>query len=169
MATEILRPNAAGDLTELNRYPDTGEENWEDVDEAEADEDSTYVFSTPKTTFDDLYNLPPHSGSGTINFIKLYFRLKATFSGLSYIPIIKSNSTVTEGTSGTSPTSWDTYSQQWNTNPADDQPWEWADIDALQIGIRISGGLYENRCTQIYVEVDYTPPVFKGSRGYIIG
>jgi hypothetical protein len=168
MASEILRPNAAGDLTELGRYPDAGEENWEDVDEAEADEDSTYVKSVPKTTFDDLYNLPAHSGSGTINFIKVYFRLKGLVSGLQYYPIIKSNSTVTQAAEGTSPTSWGTYSRQWNTNPADSEAWEWADIDALQIGMRLSGALSENRMTQIYVEVDYTPPA-GGSRGYIIG
>ena len=52
-------------------------------------------------------------------------------------------------------------SEQWDTNPADSQAWEWADIDALQIGVSLKGGgdfpeSFHSECTQVYVEVDYT-------------
>jgi hypothetical protein len=45
MATEVLRPNAPGDVTELFKNPDVGEANWEDVDEVVADDNTTIVFS----------------------------------------------------------------------------------------------------------------------------
>lgn len=71
---------------------------------------------------------------------------------------IKSNSTVTESTE-TVGSSWETVSEEWAVNPADSEAWEWADIDALQIGVSIVRGAAgtEAQCTQVYVEVDYTP------------
>lgn len=159
--TETLRPNAAGDETSITwRYPDTGEANWEDVDEADADDGTTYIAGQEGTYSRDLYNLPAHSvGSGTINFSKIYIRCSTTGGSTARIkPSLKSDSTVTDGTAQTPTTSWVTYSQQWNTNPADSEAWEWADVDTLQIGVSLSkeGGGYTPCCTQVYVEVNFT-------------
>lgn len=148
MATEILRPNAAGDETDC--VPSGATNNWECVDEETADDDSTFVYCI--TPYDrDLYNLPASSGSGTINFIKIYFRCYRGGTGGYANPVLKSDSTVTEGTQVSLVSTWTTYSEQWDTNPADGEAWEWSDIDDLQIGI----GLYRGKCTQVYVEVDY--------------
>jgi hypothetical protein len=161
MATETLRPNAAGGETGLDQFPSSGE-NWDKVDEATPDDGSTYVEPDDTGYFQrDLYNLPAHSeGSGTINFIKIYFRCKRDVTGApAYAkPSLKSNSTVTDGTQVTLTNAWTTYSQQWNTNPADGEAWEWDDIDALQIGVSLKADyeLYWPACTQVYVEVDYT-------------
>ena len=157
MATEILRPNAAGD--ETNQEPKDSAPNYGNVDEATPDEDTTYNRAAAGDDKRDLYNLPASSGEETINFIKVYFRCKraGTFGNAYAYPAIKSDTTVTEGTQITLTSSYATYSQQWNTNPADGQAWEWSDIDALQIGTRLVGGtVREGRCTQVYVEVDYT-------------
>lgn len=37
--------------------------------------------------------------------------------------------------------------------------WAWADINSLQVCIGLDGaeGIWEDRCTQEYIEVDYTP------------
>jgi len=44
MATEILRPNAAGDETTIaSQYPDSGA-HWDKVDEETPDNDTTYVY-----------------------------------------------------------------------------------------------------------------------------
>jgi len=67
-------------------------------------------------------------------------------------PSLKSDTTITDGTQISLTTAYTTSSQQWNTNPADGQPWEWSDIDALQIGI----SLLSAYCSQVYVEVNYT-------------
>lgn len=170
MATETLRPNAAGDETSINtQYPSSGE-HWDKVDEETADNDTTKVYNWQVTSYQrDLYNLPASSGSGTINFIRIYFRVKnyGNSNGCAK-PSLKSDSTVTDGTE-VSPSplnTWITYSQQWNTNPADGQAWEWADIDALQIGVSLKAGGTSSdaaQCTQVYVEVDYTPAITEKS------
>lgn len=157
-AVETIRPNAAGDETNIpEQYPDSGE-HWAKVDEASPDENNSYVKQDSLEWDRDLYNLPAHSGSGTINKVTLYFRVSAAGSVGRVKGVIKSNSTVTE-TAQKDPygdfgaTTWGTYSQEWATNPADDEPWEWSDIDALQIGVALY--CQNTRCTQLYVEVDY--------------
>ena len=158
-ATETLRPNAAGDETALSKNG-SGGSNYDRVDEEVADDATTYVYTTSTIYKRDLYNLPAHSvGSGTINFIKIYFRVAASsFYGAFAKPVQKSGSTVTEGTEvSTYLTSYTTYSEQWNTNPATGVAWTWDDIDALQIGVALHGpGTYSAYCTQVYVEVNYT-------------
>ena len=160
---ETLRPNAAGDETNIDaQYPDSGA-HWDKVDEATADDDSTYIYyhSSEGAYERDLYNLPASSGSGTINKITVYFR--AYRYGEHAKASIKSDSVVTDGTEVTLSSDYTTYSQEWTTNPADDAAWEWTDIDALQVGVSLKGGFdppdnyYDAYCTQVYVEVDYTP------------
>ena len=99
---ETLRPNAAGDLTEW--VPIDGADNWANVDEVTADEDTTYNRGTG--------GLPSTA----------YFHIG-----------IKENNVTTSLQKGAT-ISWVTYSQQWNTRPSDSKAWTWADIDALQIG-----------------------------------
>lgn len=159
MATETLRPNAAGDETSItSQWPNSGS-HYEKVDEAAADDGTTKVYTASTSYLRDLYNLPASGvGAGTINKITVYFRCNVTSGGIGAAQAsIKSDSTVTDGTGNAIHATWTTYSQEWTTNPADGQAWEWADIDALQIGVRLrkaSGG--SAGCTQVYVEIDYT-------------
>lgn len=174
MATETLRPNAAGD--ECNMTHQVGcsacPNHYDCVDEAAADDVTTFIQNLSATKR-DLYNLPASSGLGTINFIKIYFRVYRSNRApdATVAPALKSDSIVTVGTAIV-PTAdvWETLSQQWNTNPADGGAWEWADIDALQIGVQMyNPGNYALNCTQVYVEVDYTPapPVTIGKTAHM--
>ena len=158
-ATETLRPNAAGDETSIAYQCPSGVLHWENVDEATADENITEIYTSSATYQRDLYNLPAHSvGSGIINFIKIYIRCLANTTYAYAKPSLKSDATVTDGTEIALTPNWTTYSQQWNTNPADGQAWGWSDIDTLQIGVSLKGtGSWYAECTQVYVEVDYTP------------
>ncbi len=164
MATEILRPNAAGDSTQLTKYPDSGA-NWDKVDEAVADDDTTYVKAVSTSYLRDLYNLPAHSvGSGTINSITIYFCIATALSNKTAYakPSQKSGTTVTDGTevSKTGVTTYETFSQTYTTNPATGAAYTWDEIDALQIGLQLkissTAGSSAAKCTQVYVEVDYT-------------
>ncbi|MBA7588361.1 hypothetical protein ES708_30416 [subsurface metagenome] len=122
-------------------------------------DDATTVIEDMAPYKRDLYNLPASSGSGTINFIKIYFRCYHWQPVCRVKPSLKSNSIVTDGTEVEGISSWVTYSQQWNTNPADGQPWgsDWSVIDALQIGISLKGSSgFGAGCSWLYVEVDYT-------------
>ncbi len=164
---ETLRPDAVGDEESIP-FETTGNGlHWQDVDEAEADGDTTRVSTDKTAAYDrDLYNIPEPAGSGTINSIKIYFRCRPLNPEKGYAkPSLKSNTTVTDGTeifleSG----DYVTHSQQWNTNPAPPgtDAWTWADIVALQIGVSLKAlaGNYAY-CTQVYVEVDYNPTVYQ--------
>lgn len=162
---ETLRPNAAGAECSIeNQVGDACPNHYLNVKETPADDDTTYVYNEGNTYQRDLYDLPASSGSGWINFIKIHFRCKAVATAIQTYakPSLKSNGTVTDGTE-VGPLEngvWNPYSEQWNNNPADGEPWEWADIDALQIGVSLksrAGGGTLACCTQVYVEVNYSP------------
>lgn len=156
MPIETLRPNAAGDITELT--PHGAVNNWQCVDEAVPDEDTTYV-DIEDDDKKDLYNLPAHSGSGTINKITVYQRSKeAAPEAVSY-SVIKIGGIIHYGDLKAMTTSYQTFNHEWAINPTTSVAWTWADIDNLQIGVRldvISGTHNFGYCTQVYVEVDYS-------------
>jgi len=169
---ETLRPNAPGDECSIPFEKGAACPNhYQNVDEVSPDDSGTYVrLKTPYDTWKrDLYSLPASSGSGTINFIKIYFRCCRYENYVAYAkPSLKSNSTVTDGTQILPPRDqgWTTYSEQWNTNPANGQPWgsDWSVIDTLQIGVSLYSLEPEPvYCTQVYLEVDYTAVTEKTS------
>ena len=163
---ETLRPNASGDETNIEtQYPDTGS-HYDKVDEETADDNSTYVrISSGESRWErDLYNLYNSSSSGTINSITVYARVltdNQTFN--KYKIAIKSGTTVSESDEiyNTQGYTYETSSETWTTNPATSSAWTWSEIDSLQAGVNLyfhsTRVNYIIRCTQIYVEVNYTP------------
>jgi hypothetical protein len=175
MATETLRPNAAGDETSINTQSPDSTYHWDKVDDETPDELSTCVYNFHNASYQrDLYNLPAHSvGSGTINSITVYFRCRYYNVSGKAEPSLKSGSSVVDGTEVALTTSWTTYSQTWTTNPATGLAWTWDAIDALQIGVALksgtSSGSQQAVCTQVYVEVDYTALTAKTSSDTGVG
>jgi len=163
MATETLRPNGAGDETSLTPYPGTGEANWEDVDEAIPDDDSTYVKSTDVSWLRDLYNLPGHSGSGAVNSVTVYARCKRSTSAdrTSLKIAIKTGGVAYESAEIDTTTTYTDYSHTWTTNPNTGSAWTWDEIDSLQVGttLRRPHSFLTGVCrsTQVYAVADYTP------------
>lgn len=162
---ETLRPNAAGAECALPGQSGCAvcPGHWACVDEAIPDEMGTRLDSIDLNDVyqRDLFNLPPSSGSGTINHIIVVARCYTTSAPTqaSIKICIRSDATVTEDIARTITTSWVNYSRQWNANPVGGA-WDWADIDALQIGIsmRNAADWVKSYCTQVYVEIDFTPP-----------
>jgi len=124
----------------------------------------------------DLYALPAHSGSGTINSVKVYARIYGhLFSDLFYIRIKTHASTYEQSFNPNAVDTWETHFYTWTNNPNTNEPWTWDEIDALQAGVGIipADFFYQAKCTQVYVEVDYTPvsfvpyPHFSGMDGGI--
>ncbi len=163
MSTNTLRPNAAGDETSCYAGGTSpAATNWQSVNEASPDDLTTLVSPGGQPAYArDLYNLPASSGSGVINSITVYYRCQtAVNQGAQKAKVaIKSGTIVTEGAEQTLTVNWTTYSKQWTTNPVDSVAWEWPDIDVLQIGVSLKDEASNgwSRCTQIYVDVDYTP------------
>lgn len=170
MDIETLRPNAPGTKTEWDiQFPASGA-HWEKVDEETPDELDTYLsLDLGSGTVIDLFNIPDHSGSGIINSVALYVRGKCDYAiGFVLRPIIFTNG-VEYAIFKTVFEEWVTLSHTWDVNPQTSLAWTWAEIDALEIGIKAArSATYHIWCTQVYVVVDYTPA--KGrSFGQIIG
>jgi len=165
---ETLRPNAAGDETNIPSQSPSSTYHWDKVDEAVSDGDATCVVSAylQDDFTRDLYNLPAPSGYGTINFIKVYGRARS-FAYAAVFPCfiinMKTGGTVYSSDTYTPPLTWTLYSKQWTINPKTGVAWTWEDIASLQIGISVKDGYSQPEwprpagCTQVYVEVDFTP------------
>ena len=162
MATATLRPNAAGDKTELTtQFPASGE-HWDKVDEAVTDEDDTWVRGGANENQIDLYNLESLPGGvGAISNVALAIRARrsSASAGVSLIlHIIKTGGTEYQHPGGNwSPTtSYDTLSRSWATNPQTGVAWTVDEVNALQAGVLTSNGAMTSRVTQVYIEVTYT-------------
>ncbi|GAI67509.1 unnamed protein product [marine sediment metagenome] len=153
---ETLRPNAVGSLTGIGaQEPATGE-HWDKVDEAIADNNTTYV-KQPGYAQKDLYALPAHSGSGVIRKVTAYARgisSKPEWGDThTFIRTHEVNYTGNFVNSG----SWTTVKTEYTTNPNTGTAWTWAEIDALEAGCYLYGRapwLPTVKCTQVYVEVE---------------
>jgi len=159
--TITLRPSGVGSATELDR--NTGTQNYLAVDETVADGTSTYVYRSSSSAgfYTDTYATDDTSVTGTINYVKIY--IVCNYDGGTATPhartVLRVSGTDYYGTDTTAITStWTTISTTYNTNPAGGN-WDWAAINALQSGVDLyrtsNGGTI--RCTQVYVEVNYTP------------
>ena len=169
--TETLRPNAAGDETNVeDQDPGTGY-HWDKVDEVTADDYTTVIWSDA-IDGRDLYNLPASSGSGTIDSVVVYASLDRDLLAArvcgAYISI-KSGSTISENDVGDPGDTFTFHSYTWSTNPDDSAAWEWADIDDLQIGVRLchTATNGSTNASQVYCIVYYTPS--SGWTGTIMG
>ena len=161
-----LRPNAAGDTTQLDR--NTGSYNWQCVDEDPSDEGSTYVQGDSDDHYQtDTYKVADQSLSGTITNVRIYIRCEASSSHSSVsaeTAIRLGSGTIAYGTTYDLSTSWTTYYEDYATKPSElgGGSWTWQNINDLQIGVSLrsqysSFNWYRARCTQVWVEITYTP------------
>jgi len=157
--TLTLRPNGAGDLTELSKYPNTGEANWQDVDDVSADEDSSYVFCVENEWVWDLYEFEDHTTEDEeINTVRLWVRARCypDLSGLIGHPVIKTHGTEYYGKSRNLTSVYTNLGWRFDTNPYTGLPWTWDEIDDIQAGVAIGGITTQYaRYTQIWLEVNY--------------
>jgi len=162
---ETLWPNAAGDETTLNRIGGTA--NWDAVNEVD---DATYVYKDDDggSGDRDLYNVDNSDYSaGTINLVTVSWRCKsskvAATQGHSYTSI-KTNGTVYQsGDRYLTGSDWHDWETEYALNPQTGIAWTWAEINALQVGIKLyppvtAGNPDGNsQCSQIKVVVNITP------------
>ncbi len=145
--TETLRPNGAGSETmSPSQFPNSTF-HWDKVDEVTPDDNTTYVYNENINGGwgRDLYGLPAHTGSGTINSVTVYARLKDDVGSVSSGKIsIKTNGTTYDTSAYALTTSWADKSNAWATNPQTTNAWTWDEIDALEAGVSLyyysSGG-----------------------------
>lgn len=161
-ATEVLRPNAAGDYTNLpSQFPDS-DEHWDKVDEEVPDDASTYVRDYQGTQHKDAYNLTDTSipAGSTINSVTVYFRCRQEWAGTTDYcqPFLRLGTDETSGTEQITTTDWVTYSEAL-ARPGGGS-WSVSDLNNLQVVIGLRNGFTASwvECTQVYVEFDYSLP-----------
>jgi len=157
--TNFFRPSGAGSTTQWTRSGSSGA-NWDRVDEAVHDGDSTYVYTSTAGNR-DLYALQDNTQTGTINAVTVSAVGRAVWSS-SCDPNCNGGLKLRIGGSATGEsavkyvgTSYETISNTWTTKPGGGA-WTDADVDGLQAGIELaSGGTASTvRVTQVYVTVN---------------
>ncbi|MCK4669769.1 MAG: right-handed parallel beta-helix repeat-containing protein [Nanoarchaeota archaeon] len=154
----ILRPD--GDGHELDWTPLGGNTHFEEVNETIADDDSSYV-SAGTQNYEDYWTVENHTTEiGTIHNITVWLRTKSSTGTEEFAVCIQSDGTESCSADKLDYATWTNDSETWLLNPADDQAWEWADIDVLEIGVKSraigSWGGTTAYVTQAWVEVHYT-------------
>ncbi|GAI91751.1 unnamed protein product, partial [marine sediment metagenome] len=126
----------------------------------------TYVSQGSTGYYRDLYALPAHSGSGVINKVTVHIRCKlgAGPSLNTGKASLRTNGVTHDSEVLTGVSTWAPYSWEHVVNPETTDPWTWDEIDALEIGVSLFGHIDTAYCTQVYVEVDYTPGPFNYER-----
>ena len=163
--TEILTPDSAGDVTNINYQEPSSGEHWDKVQDVTHDDWLTYVHTDSKRFQRDLYNIPDHiAGSGIIDSVTVYFRFasdddsKKTDKARARA-LIKTHDTVYRGTvESVDDSTFITRAYQWTDNPYTGEAWTWDEIDNLQIGValRVVDKKGNACCTQVFVAIDYT-------------
>lgn len=169
-SNETLRPNAAGDSNQLEHKDGTAGDtnNYTEVDEAVADDDTTYVRmgNLGVQPALDLYNLPATGigGSDTIRKVTVTSRVAkgAAWGAIDSIsPALKIDSLEFRGAEkGPAATTYEDMTQVFWHNPADGTAWDTTDINNLQIGVSVvseSGAPLDDelRCTQVFATINY--------------
>ncbi len=167
MSTQILRPNGVGAETNIaGQYPTSGE-HWDKVDEATPDDSATYVRHNLTSFAIDTYALPAGGGVGDIDKVTVYARCYGISGNYNYAKtVIRTHSTVYEGTEHNLISGWEDLSTEYQLNPNTSQLWTWAEIGALEAGVALkssSSGEFFAICTQVYVEVSYHTETPKSS------
>jgi hypothetical protein len=156
---ETIHPNAAGQYAQWTQESPPASAHWDCCDEDPPDDDSSYIESNSAAWKYEAYNLVNHTGSGTINWVRVYVRAKLVSPGTSIIrTLIRTYGANYESGDITPSTSYQTNCTQYNTNPNTGLAWTWAEIDSLQAGASgILSGNVNIRMTAVWVIVDYSP------------
>lgn len=166
MGTLLLRPNAAGTNTNITtQFPASGV-HYDKIDEVTADEDATYLEEVTPSTNYDTFALPASGLSDlVIDSVTVYVRGKnqaGAGAGRRLDPVVYVNGAVYWEDTGVPTASYANNSQAWAVSPDTAIAWTWAEIDALEVGVRIGTGTGGDwvRCTQVWVVVAYTGEAF---------
>ena len=164
MATETLRPNDNGDLSQCCGSDYDYTNNYQLINEETAN-DADYVMGVSSPSV-DLYNIPSTAipAGSTINKVTFYGRFARLDYGISTGDCkfaYKSGGSTYYSSSLAETTSYSEFSWEQTTNQKTSAAWTIDDINALQIGVALycylAGKDYSTgRCSQLWIVIDYT-------------
>jgi len=154
---ETLHPNAAGQYAQWNiEYPAFGA-HWSLNDEDPPDDDTTYVEVNTVAWKKEAYNLQDPTGSGTINWVRVYIRARLVASGSGIIrTLMRTYGTDYESSDIALSTSYKDNYTQYSTNPNTGLAWTWTEVTSLEAGASgQKSGAVDVRMTAVWVVVNY--------------
>jgi hypothetical protein len=158
MATLTLRPNGAGNQQNWNAEGG----DYTRVDESSSDGDTTRLYSPTDNAVATFALDDPTTQEGVINSVTVYIYTRGLdpVSNTVQLAVRIASTDYFSSTQTYNNTSYHNESNVWTTNPNTGVAWTWADIIALEAGMkRIGGG--GQAVTQVWVEVDYTPATWE--------
>lgn len=157
---DVPRPTAAGASAQWTKS--TGcTANWDCVDDVAPDGDATRVYALAAGNgLLDLYQVSDLTQTGAINSVTVTAVAAMTWSsqcdpgcyGALKLRIYTNGAHFASDTKYVD-VGWQTVSYAWTTNPATEQPWTQADVNALQAGLEKVVSTATTKVTQLYVSV----------------
>lgn len=150
-----LRPNGVGTFAMNNANPAV--DNWLNVDETTADDDTSVVYSEPGKTYTDTYLLqdPAVPSNSSVDSIRVYCRARSEGKGHNArtSTAIRTNAALYNGSANTLNNSFQEYSTVYALNPNTGQAWTWDEVTVIEAGIT---NFHRAYCTQVWVDVYYS-------------
>lgn len=129
-----ILPDGAGATTQFT--PSAGS-NYQNVDEATPDDDTTYNASNT-AGHKDTYTYGNVGVAGTVHGVQACVSAKKTDAGTRTIAAVaRPTSTDYDGTTQALGTTYTYYRQIWALNPATAAAWTTAEVDAAQFGAKV--------------------------------
>lgn len=133
--TDAVDPGSNADFT-----CSTGTDHGAMVDDSAPNDDTDYVYSNTVGHI-DTWNYPPVGYTGTVHAVQLSIGAKKTDSGpraITHVARPTSTNRVDTVDTYLNTASYNYYRKIWETNPDDSAPWEVADIDGAEFGVKIT-------------------------------
>jgi len=160
--TVLLRPSGDTADNHLGTYP-SSMPHYQCVNQVSPDGDATYVYAiTSNYWTDDTYQLPNLAfTSGTINYVTIHAVARTTGYGSTQLSLTTHGNEY-DGTDNSGypfplTSSWVEYTAVWSTNPYTHTAWTIQEINDLLVGCSLYKTTGDAQCTQVYVEIYYTP------------
>ena len=131
-------PIGVGTSTDLDLFPNTGEANWEDVDEAPPDDDTSYVFDDLIDDHDS-YDMDDLIAAGTVAAVQWLARARSDLVGAPEIArILRVGGVDYQGADVAIDAAYDYYPEIFDEDPnAGPGAWTVAAIDGMEAGVKI--------------------------------
>jgi len=134
--------------------------NWQCAADVIPDDDDSYVMTSDLTYATDLYQIAdPADTACTIRAVTVNIRAREFVKAAYAKVMLMTHGNVYEGPEETLSPDYDNYDMRWASNPATGQPWTWAEIADLEIGVSLMAtkATHAPRCTQIYLIIERMP------------
>jgi hypothetical protein len=148
--------------------------DWENVDEVPADDDTTYLLSTlsvGQASTVSLISSTAASISGTIKAVKAFVRTKRDGAANGTFQLrLRSNTTNSDGANAASGSTYGVNQLIHAVDPATSAAWAVAALDSVEVGVEEAEATDRTRWTASMVMVDFEPAAApaSGSKGALM-